>query len=262
MSEIPLFRLSVIWLLAGCATSYNVATERHESLFMDTDQEIRMGESVAKHVEEDFDIIRDPDLLARVDRVGQRISDVADRRDLSYRFAIVEEKESEEQKQPNAFALPGGFIYVTTGLLDLAKSDDELAAVIAHEVGHVVARHAVKRLQGGIGLQLLQLLAIGAGPSDPRSRQSLDLALASIFTAYSQEDEMQADRLSVRYLKRAGYQPSAAIRFMTRLRDYTFKQPLRRHSYFRTHPYFSDRVRILRQESEGQLTFDDYINTQ
>ena len=72
---------------------------------------------------------------------------------------------------------------------------------------------------------------------------------------------MEADRLGVRYLKRAGYNPMAAIDFMTRLRDETYKQPSRQFSYFRSHPYFSDRIRVIRQESQGQLTFDDYINS-
>ena len=245
---------SVLWLLSGCATSYNVATDRQETLFINTDREAQMGAAIAKRVEEEFHPVQDPELLSRLDRISQRITEAADRKDILYRFSIVEEKE------PNAFALPGGFVYVTTGLLEMVRSDDELAAVLGHEVGHVAARHTVKRIQGAVGLQLLQALAIGAGGADPQTRQGMDLAFASILTAYSQADELEADRLSTRYLKRAGYQPLAGIDFLTRLRDYTFKQSPRRFSYFRTHPYFADRIRVVRQEAEGHLTFDDYIN--
>lgn len=252
---------SSVILLAGCAptSSYNVATQRQETLFISTDREIALGESVAKQVEEEFTVVRDPELTQRLDRVGSRIAGVADRKDLSYRFTIVEIKE-EEEDQPNAFALPGGPVYVTRSLLELVESDDELAAVLGHEVGHIVGKHAVKRIQGAVGLQMLQILAAGTGAADARTRQGMELAFVSLLLEYSQQDELEADRLSTRYLKAAGYDPSAAITFMQRLRDHTFKQPMRRYSYFRTHPYYADRIRLLRQHAEGQITFDDYIN--
>lgn len=248
--------------LSGCAaTSYNVGTERQETLFISTEREIALGESVAKKVEEEFDVVRDPELLQRLDRVSQRIVAVADRKDLSYRFTIVSMKRDEEDEdQPNAFALPGGPVYVTEPLMKLAASDDELASVLAHEVGHVVAKHTVKRIQGAVGLQLLQILAVGTQAADARTVQGMDLAFTSLLLEYSQADELEADRLSAKYLRLAGFDPSAGITFMERLRDHTFKQPSRRFSYFRTHPYFSDRIRLLRQESEGRITFDDYIN--
>lgn len=244
-------------LLAGCVnSSYNVATERQETLLISTDREIAIGESVARRVEREFTPVRDPKLLEQLDRVSGRIAAVADRKDLSYRFSVVEIPED----QPNAFALPGGPVYVTRSLFALVESDDELAAVLSHEVGHIVAKHAVKRLQGALGLQLLEILAAGTGAVDARTRQGMDLAFASLLTEYSQADELEADRLSVKYMKAAGYSPQAAIRFMEKLRDHSFREPLRRYSYFRTHPYFADRISKIRQESEGQITFDDYIN--
>ncbi len=245
-------------LVSGCATSsYNVATEQQETLFISTEREIALGESVAKRVEEQFDVVRDPKFLEQLDRVGERIAAVADRKDLSYRFQIVKPREGEDA--PNAFALPGGPIYVTESLFDLVKSDDELAAVLAHEVGHVVAKHTVKRIQAAVGLQALQILAAGAR-TDPRTQRGMDLAFTSLMLEYSQQDELESDRLSTKYLRAAGFDPSAAIRFMERLRDFTFDQPTRRFSYFRTHPYFADRIRLLRQQAQGQITFDDYIN--
>ena len=88
----------------------------------------------------------------------------------------------------------------------------------------------------------------------------MELAFPSILSEYSQQDELEADRLGVRYLKRAGFQPLASISFLTKLRDYTFKRPARNFSYFRSHPYFSDRIRSMRSEATGQIQFDDYIN--
>lgn len=245
---------------AGCAptSSYNVATQRQETLFISTEREIALGESVAKQVEEEFTPVRDPELLERLDRVSSRIAAVADRKELTYRFSIVEMKKEEDQ--PNAFALPGGPVYVSRSLMELTQSDDELAAVLGHEVGHVVGKHAVKRIQGAVGLQMLEILAAGTGAADARTRQGMELAFVSLLLEYSQQDELEADRLSTRYLKAAGYDPGAGITFMERLREHTFKQPMRRHSYFRTHPYYADRIRLLRQHAEGQITFDDYIN--
>lgn len=243
---------------AGCATtSYNTGTEHQETLLISTEREIAMGESISKQVEKQFNVIRDPKLLEQLDRVGPRIAEVADRKDLTYRFTIVEAKEDD---QPNAFALPGGPVYVTRSLFDLIKSDDELASILGHEVGHVVAKHTVKRIQAVLGMQALQILAVGVGGVDSRTHRGMDLALTSLLLEYSQQDELEADRLGARYTKRAGYNPSAAITFMERLRDYTQKQPMRQFSYFRTHPYFADRIRLLRQETEGRITFDDYIN--
>lgn len=243
-------------VLAGCGsfTSYNPATQQQETLFISTEREIRLGESVAQKVEEEFTEVRDPELLERLDRVSRRIEAVADRKDLEYRFSIVEEE------APNAFALPGGPVYVTTGLLELAESDDELASVLGHEVGHIVAKHAVKRIQGAVGMQIFQVLAAASGAADARTRRGINLAFASLMTEYSQSDELEADGLSVKYLKAAGFDPKAAVRFMQRMRKYALDQPPRRFSYFRTHPYFDDRIRVLRRSTVGRITFDDYIN--
>lgn len=254
-------------MAAGCAptSSYNVGTQRQETMFISTDREIAIGESVAKQVDKEFPVVLDPDLLEQLDRIGSRIAAVADRKDLTYRFGIVEmvskrDPDPDEKDQPNAFALPGGPVYVSRALMELAKTDDELASVIAHEVGHIVAQHSMKRLQGAIGLQMLEILAAGTRAADSRTRAGMQLAFASLLTEYSQQDELEADRLGVQYMTEAGYKPEAAIDFMQRLRDYTFKQPQRRYSYFRTHPYYADRIRLMRQNAQGQITFDDYIN--
>lgn len=246
-----------VGLLGGCATStYNPGTEHQETMLFSTPTEIAMGEAVAKKVEEEFTVIKDPKLLEQVDRISGRLIPVADRKDLSYRFTIVE---MPEEDQPNAFALPGGPIFVTKALMELVKSDDELASVLGHEMGHVVAKHAMKHLQASIGMQALQIAAIGA-KTDGRTMQGLNLAVTSLFLEYSQADELEADRLGVKYMKAAGYDPTAGIRFMERLRDYTRKQPMREYSYFRTHPFFADRIRMIRQQAEGKISFDDYIN--
>ncbi|MCH7987783.1 MAG: M48 family metalloprotease, partial [Planctomycetes bacterium] len=110
------------------------------------------------------------------------------------------------------------------------------------------------------GLQVLQAIAVGAGGANSRARFGMQVAVASILTEYSQKDELEADRLGVRYLKKADYDPEGALSALNKLRRFSQKLPERRLAYFRTHPFFSDRLRVVRQESQGHLTFDDYIN--
>ena len=160
----------------------------------------------------------------------------------------------------HATALPGGYVYVNRGLIEKVKDDDELACVIAHEVGHIAARHQVKRLQTSLGYTLLQALAVGA-KVDSRAIRGADIAATQLFLAYSRDDELQADRLGVRYAKRAGYDPKAMIRFLGKLDELEHEKPAPR-SYLRTHPYVSDRIRVVREETEGKMSFGDYMNLQ
>src|SRR3989338_7893338 len=159
-----------------------------------------------------------------LDRLGQRLAAVCDRQDLTYHFALLEWDEI------NAFALPGGYIYVSTELLTLAKSDDELASVLGHEIGHVVAKHAVKRLQAALGAAFLQALTT-VGSRDPRLIQGAQIAINQLFLAPSRQDELQADTLSVRYLTRADFNPEAALAFMERMQERIRKEPIRPFSY-------------------------------
>ena len=252
-------RLVWAWLalgLAGCATGYNAGTSKEEIILIDTDREARMGASIAKQLAEskEFTISNDPAILARLDRLGQRLAAVSDRKDLTYHFTLL------EWDEVNAFAVPGGYIYASSKLVELAKSDDELASVLAHEIGHVVAKHSVKRLQASLGATALEILVAAAGNRDARTMRGTQAALDQLFLAYSRQDELEADALSVRYLKRAGFNAEAALTFMGRMQAYQRKQPLRPFSYGRTHPYFDDRIRMIKQAVRGQVDFEDYIN--
>ena len=116
---------------------------------------------------------------------------------MKYFVKIIEHED--EEKILNAVSLPGGYIYLFKGVLDEVDNDDELASVIAHEVGHITSRHSIKRLQGSHGALLLQLLSIGAGG---RVAGGVGLTLDALFTNYSQQDEFEADELSIKYLKK------------------------------------------------------------
>lgn len=135
-------------ILSGCTTIYNSATGQRETLFIDTKTEVNLGSNMANEISREKKMVNDPKLQERLERVAKRIAAVSDRKDLSYYFNIVDEKEF------NAFAIPGGSVYINSGLM-AAANDDELAAVVGYEVGHIAARHSVKRLQAVLGYQLL-----------------------------------------------------------------------------------------------------------
>lgn len=242
---------------AGCATTYNAGTSQEELILINTDREVRMGAAIARQVEQskDFTILNDPAVLARIDRIGHQLAAVSDRKDLTYHFFLL------DWEEVNAFAVPGGYIYLSNALVNLAQSDDELASVLGHEISHIVAKHSIKRLQAAYGADLAQiLLAATAGRQNPRAVRGAQIALAHLFLAYSRQDELEADTLSVRYLQRAGFNPEGALTFLERLQDYQRTQPSRPFSYARTHPYFDDRIRVVKQAARGQVEFDDYIN--
>ncbi len=238
---------------------YNPATGEDDIVFIGEAQEVRMGKSLAKTAEEKFGLAEDVDMQRRVSEIGQKIADVCDRPQLAYSFIVLEGEELEEEQRYNAFALPGGYVYIFKDMAEDIESDDELAAILAHEVGHIVAKHGVKKLQSSIGMAGLSLLG-AVTVSDRRTRAKSSVAIAQLMMTYSRQAEFEADKLSVRYLKKAGYDPKAAVAFMERILQRHLKGRVYHYRYFRTHPYTSERKAMLNKEIEGEFAFDDYIN--
>jgi MAF protein len=241
--------------LSGCATEYNVATGEEEKYFYTTDREVAMGESISRAVEKEYKLIDDPLVLERVREIGKKIADVADRRDIKYSFKVLDDDEV------NAVSLPGGFVYVNKGLIDRVSNDDELAGVIAHEVGHIVARHSIKKLQAIQGYSALRIL-LAVAPQSGATGVTADAAFTELLLGYSREDELLADQLGARYTQRAGFDPHGMIMFLTKLQELDRRKPLRPRSYFRTHPYVPDRIRVTRGEIGEAMSYVDYINIQ
>jgi len=245
---IAVFTLS---FLQACATEYNPVTGRQEMIFISPQQESSMGRNIARQVEEKYKVLKDPVLQERLYRVAEKLIPVQGRRDIVYHFEVLDDDDI------NAFTLPGGYIYVFRGLMEFVKNDDELAYIIGHEMGHNVAKHAVKKMQGAMGAQLLLLLSTQA--DSPGFTRGMELALASIFSEYSQEDEFLADELGIKYAREAGYDPSRAIDFMERLQEYSRKK-LRPITYFKTHPYLSSRMTRIKKILGLPLSVKDFIN--
>lgn len=248
-----LFVILLILLTPGCATEYNIATQQEDLIYYDTDREVKIGASVCKAVEKEFKPVEDPLIQDRVAKIGAKIAAVSDRKDINYSFKVLEDDEV------NAFALPGGYVYCFRGLVDKVANDDQLAGVLAHEVGHIVAKHSIKKLQTAMGYNLFSILVAQTVRSGELSR-GMDLAVTQIFMGYSRKDELQADSLGVKYNSLAGYNPRAMIDFLHILDTEYRKKPLRGKSYFRTHPFTPDRVRVIKQELGEGMSFSEYIN--
>lgn len=246
---------ATISLSSECAAEYNLATKEEERLLFSTASEIKLGRSIAQKIEEKFKPTKDIQLQERVENIGQKLVAVCERKDISYSFIVL------ESERANAFALPGGYVYLNTGLIEKVDSDDEIAAVLAHEIGHIVARHSVKRLQASLGYSLISLLTLAA-TKDVRFKRGADLAFNQIMLGYSREDELLADKLSVKYMQKSGYNPEAVISLLEKLKQIKKEAPLKPliPYYARTHPYLPERIGEAKREIYGKIDFDDYIN--
>jgi predicted Zn-dependent protease len=186
----------VVW---GCAT--NPATGQRQLMLMSEAEEIQLGRQSDAEVRQQMGLYQDPELQQYIRGVGARLARQAHRPNLPWTFAVVDEP------AVNAFALPGGFIYITRGILPFLRNEAVLAAVMGHEVGHVDARHSAQQystqtLAGG-GLAVLGIFV-----PETRPAQGLaSLGLNAMFLKFSREDELQADQLGVGYASKAGWDP-------------------------------------------------------
>ena len=246
------FLLSTLYF-SGCSTEYNLATQQQETLIYGTDKEVSIGEAVSVRMEQQYDVVTDVDVNDRARRVLERITAVCDRKDIVYFIKVLDI----DKDTMNAVSLPGGYVYIFKELFDELETDDQIAGVVAHEVAHITARHSVKRIQNAYGAMILQGLAI---QSNAKVAQGVNFALISLFAEYSQQDEFEADRLGVKYLKKAGYDPNAMVQVLVKLREEQERSPARAYSYWRTHPFIPQRISVVNQAITGKLDFKDYLN--
>lgn len=226
---------------AGCAT--NPVSGRPELTLVSTEQEKKIGEEEARKVEAQMGVLDDAALTTYLDALGQRLANQSPRQDVAYRVHVVDTAE------PNAFALPGGYIYVSRGLLALANSEDELAGVVGHEIAHVAARHSVQRIsrQGPVAV-LFGVVSGITGLVSPLVGSIIggigDVAQSLVFAPYSRSQETEADRVGQEIAARAGWDPAALGTFLNTLgreAALTSKSP-RKPSFFDSHPATPDRV--------------------
>jgi predicted Zn-dependent protease len=220
---------------------------------------VKLGRENAEELEKSIKLITDPAILERVNRIGQEIAAVAnsepipimwgmpERGKFEYSFRVVDDKDI------NAFSLPGGIIYIYKGLLDYVKSDDELAGVIGHEIAHAAHRHMIKLIheQNKLQQRLLIPLIVGAllsrspGSDIGNLLMAGQLYLVAKLNTYGIEAEKDADQAGVRYLMRTRYNPVGLLTFMERLARDEMRGPQRELGIYRTHPPSPERARAL-----------------
>ena len=235
-------------LTAGCATVYNPATGRQEVILIDSAQEVQIGRSMASEViTAQYEPWNNTVEQRRLNELGNRIVAVSDRRDIIYRFQILDHPDY------NAFALPGGYVYMFRGLYE-KLGVDERAAVLAHEIAHVAAKHSVKQMQSALGYNvLLGVVLVGLGDRNPQMVQQLagvsNVVFDLLSRGYGRQDELEADRLAVTYLRQAGLDPQALVRSLEFLM--TQQGPGGRvFEVLSTHPRMQERIQKAKEEIE------------
>ena len=192
--------------VAGCAV--NPATGHSDLMVVSESRERSIGQREHPKIVKEFGgVYEDTEVSAYVAVIGGRLAAASERPDIAFTFTVL------DSPIVNAFTTPGGFVYVTRGLIALADSESQLASVVGHELGHAVARHSAQRLSQAM-LAQLGLTILGQVANTP-SLSDVAGQLASLYlTAFSREQEFEADTLGVRYLARAGYDPLAASEFL------------------------------------------------
>ncbi|MBI2795891.1 MAG: M48 family metalloprotease [Gemmatimonadetes bacterium] len=218
----------VLVLAAGC-----LATQQ---------QEVQMGAGYAAEINSKLPIVRDPEISAYVNRLGDSLARLADSRGLEWHFYVVDAKEV------NAFAVPGGYIYVNRGLIERFTKMDQLAGVLGHEIGHVTQRHTIKQQQKATGASLgitLGCVLTGAC-NNPAVGSLVNVGAGAMMAGFSRDDEAEADRVGLDYVVRAGIDPRGMPETFEILMAERKAKPEGVASFFRTHPLEEDRIREAR----------------
>ena len=225
-------------LVAACAT--NPVTGKREISLVSEQQEVQMGQEGAQQVAQQIGLINDQALQNYLQSVGSSIAAKSERPNLPWTFRAVDDP------SPNAFALPGGYIFVTRGLLDLMNNEAELATVLGHEIGHVTARHSVQQMSQ----QQLAQLALGVGailsPTVAQLGEVASQGLGLLFLKYGRDDERQADDLGFRYALNQGYDVrymDDVFRSLQRLGESSKQSPL--PNWLATHPGEAERIQNI-----------------
>ena len=208
--------------------------------------EIRMGKQYAQEVEATSKLIRDPVITEYVNRIGQNLVRNSDAQ-VPFTIKVVDSDEV------NAFALPGGFFYVNSGLILAADEESELAGVMAHEIAHVAARHATRQMTRAqwANIGTIPLIFVGGGIGYA-VRSVAGLALPMGFLAFSRSFESEADYLGLQYMYKAGYDPNAYVAFFEKLQAREKKKAGTLAKAFSTHPQTPDRI-TKSQEEIGRI---------
>jgi len=236
--------LCLVFLLTACAR--NPVTGAYNLNFYSDAEEIKMGEEYHPEIVKEYGEYKDPALRDYIQNIVTRLGDVSHRPNLEYRVTLL------DTPQINAFAIPGGNVYVCRGLLAYANSEAELACVMGHEIGHVNAQHGVQRMSKStgfdLGLAIVSILLFWDDEDKQKTTQAVGgIAAQLALLSYSREDEMESDRLGIQYAYKAGFSPLGLSRVMVMFERLSGKSNALATS-LSTHPASEDRSKQARIE--------------
>jgi predicted Zn-dependent protease len=212
--------------------------------FYSLEREIGLGKQLAQEVERSSKLIDDPVVTEYVNRVGQNLVRNSDAK-VPFTIKVIDSDEV------NAFALPGGFFYVNSGLILRAEEESELAGVMAHEISHVCARHGTKNATKGEAMQLAMIPLMLLGPGGWAGYgiyEAASLAIPVTYLKFSRDSEREADYLGVEYMYKAGYDPNSYVTFFERIQADEKRRPGTIPKVFSTHPPTPDRIEATQKE--------------
>ena len=246
--------VALISIVSYCSTrEHNPVTNENQYVDLSVEEEIALGlqarpQMAAQH----GGLHPDDELQKRVDRIGQRLVEQSAARKLEYQyeFHVLRDEET-----INAFALPGGQVFITAGLLKRLKTDDEIAGVLGHEIGHVVARHGAEHLNKARLTQGLAGAAVIASydPDNPNVGRNAAIAMAIgqlVNMKYGRDDELESDKLGVQFTGEAGYDPRGMLAVMQVLAEASRGRNV--PEFFSTHPNPDNRIERIRLEIQRQ----------
>ena len=210
------------------------------NIFTDA-QEVQLGKQFSREIEKEMKMYSDPIVTAYIDQLGQHLANHSQRRNITYHFKVV------NTEVVNAFAVPGGYLYVNIGLIRAAENESELAGVIGHEIGHVVGKHGVKQMTRQLGLAAVAQLALGEDQSK-LEQMVAGLATNGVLTKYSRDAEREADMYAVQEMYDAGIDPEGMATFFEKLRNLQKSKPSRLQQMFATHPLTTERITAVRSQ--------------
>jgi predicted Zn-dependent protease len=230
-------------LAAGCASAPH--TQRSQFIMIPESRTVAMGRQAAQKIKKKEPVSHDPALVEPVRRIGRRIA-AQTNKDYDWEFNVI------DKDVPNAFALPGGKVFVYKGLMDMVDSDDELATVIAHEIAHAIARHGAERLSVQLGASLVgQAAGMALGFENPAVAKAFSQAygMASqvgVILPYSRTQEYEADHIGLVLMAKAGYDPEEALDFWRKMMKLDKgKAP---PAWLSTHPPSPDRLAEIKAD--------------
>ena len=236
--------MAALFLLSGFEGVLLRTTSPIAHAALTVEKEKEMGRRLVLQIEKELKIIRDPTVQQYVDRIGERIVSHVGRTPYAFRYYVV------KSPDPNAFAIPGGHIFLASGLIIMASSEDEVAGVVGHEIAHIKARHIAQRIERSKKLSLATLAGILAGVIIGGKAAGAVMtgsiaASQALALKYSRQDEMEADQLGFQYVTQAGYDGQGLVSFLRKLHRMSLVSPGTPPSYLSTHPGIEDRISYL-----------------